>query len=105
MKFPGNIGDLLQQAQKLQENAALFQVEMEKKIVEGSAGGGMVLVTANCTMQILSLKIDPGLISANDPAMLQDLAAAAVNDALSKAKKLLKEEIIKMTGFPIPGIV
>lgn len=102
MKFPGGLGQILEQAQKLQQNVQQLQAEMEKRIVEGSAGGGLVTVSITGALQVVSLTIDSSL--GNDLAMIQDLVQAAMNDGLRKAKEMLKEEMAKVAPFPIPGL-
>lgn len=105
MKLPGGLGDILQQAQQLQQNMSEVKAEMEKKTVEATAGGGMVTVVASGAFEVLSVKIDPAVVSGDDVEMLQDLIQAAANEALRKAKDLMKEEMSKLTGgLPIPGL-
>jgi hypothetical protein len=84
---------------------AKIQEEMAGRTVEASAGGGMVIVTANGKQQILSVRIEPQVVDPNDVEMLQDLIAAAVNEALKKAQEMMTEEMSKVTGgFQIPGL-
>lgn len=104
MKFPGNIGEIFQQAQKIQETVSKVQAELETKEVSGSAGGGMVTITISGSMHVTKVSIEPSLIESKDQEMLQDLIKAAANDAVRKAKDLLKAEMSKVTGgIPIPG--
>ena len=105
MKFPGGLGDILQQAQQLQQNMSEVKAELEKKTVEASAGGGMVTIVANGAFEVLSVRIDPSVLTGDDVEMVQDLVQAAANEALRKAKELMKEEMSKLTGgLPIPGL-
>ena len=98
-------GDIMKQAQQMQEQLAKLQDEAGKKTVEASAGGGMVTVVANGKQEILSVKIDPEVFSGNDRAMLEDLLVAAVNEALRKARDLMAEEMKTLTGgLQIPGL-
>ncbi len=98
-------GDIMKQAQQMQEQLAKLQEEAGKKTVEASAGGGMVTVVANGKQEILSVKIDPEVFSGNDRAMLEDLLVAAVNEALRKARDLMAEEMKTLTGgLQIPGL-
>ena len=98
-------GDIMKQAQQMQEQLAKLQEEAGKKTVEASAGGGMVTVVANGKQEILSVKIDPEVLSGNDRAMLEDLLVAAVNEALRKARDLMAEEMKTLTGgLQIPGL-
>ena len=78
----GNIAQLMQQAQKMQENLQKAQAEMANIEVTGSAGGGMVTVTLSGTKECRKVRIDPSVLS--DPEMAEDLVAAAFNDASKK---------------------
>ena len=78
----GNIAQLMQQAQKMQENLQKAQEEIAKLEVTGSAGGGMVSVTLSGTKECRKVRIDPSVLS--DPEMAEDLIAAAFNDAANK---------------------
>jgi DNA-binding YbaB/EbfC family protein len=101
----GNMGNLLKQAQEMQERLGKIQEEAATKTVEASAGGGMVTVTANGAMQVIKVVIDPEVIKAEDREMLQDLLVAATNEALRKAKDLMAEEVKSLTGgLGIPGL-
>ncbi|RMG66611.1 MAG: YbaB/EbfC family nucleoid-associated protein, partial [Calditrichaeota bacterium] len=71
-----NMNQLLKQAQKMQENLARVQAELANITVEGSAGGGMVKVTANCQNQILEVSIEPEVINEEEKEMLEDLIVA-----------------------------
>jgi DNA-binding YbaB/EbfC family protein len=101
----GNIGQIMKQAQKMQEQMARVQEELANKTVEATAGGGMVTVTANGKQEILAVKISPEVINPQDSGMLEDLVTAAVNEALRSSRALLQEEMTKITGgLRIPGI-
>ena len=105
MKGMPNMGQLMKQAQQLQSKMAKLQDEIGDKTVEASAGGGMVTVVANGRQEIVSVKIDQEVIDPDDSEMLQDLIMAAVNDALSRAKDMVNEEMGKLTkGMNIPSI-
>jgi len=78
----GNIAQLMQQAQRMQENMQRAQEELARLEVEGSAGGGMVNVTISGRMECRKVRIDPSVLS--DPEMAEDLIAAAFNDAVNK---------------------
>jgi DNA-binding YbaB/EbfC family protein len=106
MKGMPNMGNLLKKAQELQEKMAKMQEELGDKTVEASSGGGMVTVVANGKQEIVSIKIDPEVVDANDVEMLEDLVLAAINDALYQAKQLVSEEMSQLTGgVKIPGII
>ena len=105
MKGMPNMGQIMKQAQKFQAKIAKLQEELGDKTVEASAGGGMVTVIANGRQEIVSVKIEQEVIDPDDSEMLQDLIMAAVNDALSRAKDMVNEEMVKLTkGMNIPSI-
>ena len=106
MKNPfGNMSAILKQAQAMQEQMAKLQEQAASKTVNGSAGGGIVTVTANGAMQIVVVAIDPEVVKSGDVDMLQDLVAAATNEALRKAKELMEGEMKALTGgMKIPGL-
>jgi DNA-binding YbaB/EbfC family protein len=98
-------GSILKQAQQMHAKIAQLQEEMAGKTVEASAGGGMVNIVMNGKQQILSLRIDPEVVNREDIEMLQDLIAAAVNEAIRKSQEMMTEEMKKITGgLAIPGL-
>lgn len=102
------LGDIMKQAQKMQEQLAKVQEEAANKIVEASAGGGMVTVTANGRQEVLSVKIERDVVNPDDIEMLQDLIVAATNEALNKGRDMLADEMKTMTGglgLNIPGLM
>lgn len=101
----GNVGNLLKQAQAMQEQLAKIQEQAAAKTVDGTAGGGMVTVTANGGMQVVAVKIDPEIFKSGDVEMLQDLIVAATGEALRKAREMMAEEMKSITGgVHIPGL-
>lgn len=106
MKNPfGNMSAILKQAQAMQEQMAKLQEQAASKTVNGTAGGGIVTVTANGAMQIVAVAIDPEVVKSGDVDMLQDLVVAASNEALRKAKELMEGEMKALTGgMKIPGL-
>jgi DNA-binding YbaB/EbfC family protein len=105
MKGIPNMGNLLKQAQQFQAKMARLQEELGERTVEASSGGGMVTVVANGKQEILSVKIEPEVIDQNEKEMLEDLIVAAVNDALTKAKNMVQDEMGKLThGLNLPNI-
>ena len=106
MKKGGGLGQMMKQAQKMQAKIMKIQDEMAERSVEASAGGGMVTVTANGKQEILSIRIEPEVVDPEDVEMLQDLVAAAVNEALKKAQEMVAEEMAKVTGgMQLPGMM
>ncbi len=98
-------GDLMKQDKKKQQEMGKDQEEARNKIVEASAGGGMVTVTANGGMEIISIKIDREVVNPDDIDMLQDLISAAANEALRLAQQMVTDEMGKVTGgLNIPGL-
>ena len=96
-----DIRQMMKQAQKMQEQ---LQKQMQELQVEATSGGGMVTVVVNGSKQILSLKIDPEVVSKDDVEMLQDLILAAVNDAQRKADEELQKSMGGMLGGRVPGM-
>ncbi len=97
-----NIQKMMQQAQQMQEK---LQRQMADMTVEATAGGGMVTVKANGHKHILSIAIDPEVVSKEDVEMLQDLIVAAVNDANRKVDEALAGQMQGMMGgLKIPGL-
>ncbi len=98
-------GNMMKEAQKLQQQMQTLQEEIAKKKVDATAGGGMVTVEANGTQELLSIKIDPDVINKDDAQMLEDLVLAACNEALRKSRDLVQQELGKLTGgLKIPGL-
>ena len=98
-------GNIMKEAQKLQQQMERMQAEVAQKTVEATAGGGMVTVQANGKQELLTIKIDPEVISKDDAQMLEDLVLAACNEALRKSRELVQQELGKLTGgMKIPGL-
>jgi nucleoid-associated protein EbfC len=99
------MNDLVRQAQMMQKKMAKMQEELNSKIVEATAGGGMVTVKANGAQEIMEIKIEKDVVDPEDVEMLQDLILAAVNDALKRAKEMVQAEMAQLTGgMKIPGL-
>jgi hypothetical protein len=99
------LGNILKQAQQMHARISELQEEMAKKTVETSSGGGMVSIVMNGKQEILSVRIDPEVVNRDDVEMLQDLIAAAVNEAIRKSQEMMTEEMKKITGgLSIPGL-
>ena len=97
----GNIAQLMQQAQKMQENLQRAQEEIAKLEITGNAGGGMVSVTLTTAKECRKVRIDPSLLG--DQEMLEDLVAAAFNDASNKIDAESKSRMGALTaGMPMP---
>ncbi|MDY0191777.1 MAG: YbaB/EbfC family nucleoid-associated protein [Desulfuromonas sp.] len=99
------LGNMMKQAQQMQQKMERIQAEMEKREIEASAGGGMVTVVANGKQQVLSIKIDPSAVDPQDVDMLQDLIMVAINEALRQSQDMMQQEMAKITGgMNIPGL-
>ena len=100
-----DINQVMQQAQFFQKRMADIQEELAGRQITSTVGGGMVTVTVNGKSELLSIAIDPEVITPEDPTMLQDLIVAGVNDAMRKAREAMQAEMRKLTGgMNIPGL-
>lgn len=103
--MPGNMNNILKQAQKMQKEMEKVQSELQEKEVEASVGGGAVVVKANGKKEILSISIKPEVADPEDIEMLQDLVLSAVNEALRLADEMTNSQMSKLTGgFNLPGM-
>lgn len=103
---PGNMNQMLKQAQKMQEDMQTLQADLEEREYSATSGGGMVEVTVDGKHLIKSIKINPDAIDPDDVEMLEDLVLSAVKEALSKAEKISAEQMSKITGgLNIPGLM
>lgn len=99
--FKGNLGQLMQQAQKMQENLKKAQEDLQHLEVTGEAGGGLVSVIMSGRHELRKVRIDPEI--ADDREMIEDLVAAAVNDAVNKVQKASQEKMSGLAGgMPLP---
>lgn len=100
------LGNIMKQAQLMQQKMERMQQELASRKVEASAGGGMVTAVVNGRQQLVDLKIEAGVVDPEDVEMLQDLVMAAVNEALKKSQDMVQEEMSKVTGgLNIPGLM
>jgi nucleoid-associated protein EbfC len=100
-----NLNKLMKQAQKMQEQMAKTQAELESKTVEVSTGGGKVKVTANGAGDVLAIKIDKEVVDPNDVEFLEEIVLSAVQQAVEQGKALAQSEMNKITGgLGIPGL-
>ena len=96
------LAGLMKQAQAMQENMQKMQEQLAQIEVEGESGAGMVKVTMNCKHHVKRIQIDPSLLG-EDRDMLEDLVAAAFNDALRRAEATSQEKMASVTaGMPLP---
>lgn len=102
---PANMQSMLQQAQKMQEDMAEKQAELESREYDVAAGGGVVKVRINGKKELLSVTLDPVVVDPDDMETLQDLIVAAVNEAIQKVEAVSAEEMQKITGpMNLPGM-
>ena len=95
----------MKQAQKMQEQMAKTQAELEEKTVEISAAGGKVKVTANGAGDVISIKIDKEIVDPNDVEFLEEVVLSGVQQAIEQGKALAQTEVSKITGgLGIPGL-
>jgi DNA-binding YbaB/EbfC family protein len=100
----GNMNQLMQQAQRMQEAMQKAQQALASIEVSGAAGGGLVTITMSCNHQVRRVAIDPSLVG-DDRDMLEDLVAAAMNDALRKVEQATQEHMGgALGGFKLPGM-
>jgi DNA-binding YbaB/EbfC family protein len=90
------------QFQDMQKRLAKVEEDLKERIVEATAGGGMVNVKISGTEEVVAIKIDEQVLS--DRAMVEDLIMAAMNEGIRKAKKLRETEMVKVTGVSMPGM-
>ena len=105
---PQNMNSMIRQAQKMQEDMAALQEELDAKEYDISAGGGVVKVKISGKLEVRSLEIDPEIVDPDDVETLQDILTAAVNEAIKTVTDTNNEEMGKVTGalggMGLPGI-
>lgn len=102
-----NMDKLMKQAQKMQTQMAAVQDELEKMMVEGAAGGGVVKAVVNGHGELQSVSISPEVVSAEEVDMLEDLVLGAIKDAAAKSKEIASQKMNGVTGGMgrIPGLM
>lgn len=99
----GDLGNIMKQAQKMQQEMAKVQEDLKGRVVEGKAGGGMVTVHVNGAQDLLAVKIEDAAMQ--DRELLEDLIVAAVREGMRKAKDMSNKEMSKLTGgMNLPGM-
>ena len=96
--MPGNMNNLMKQAQKRQRQMEEAQRELEEKQVDATAGGGAVTVTVSGKKEVVSIKLSEEVVDPDDIEMLEDLIVAATNEALRKVDELSQNSMSKLTG-------
>ena len=106
--FPGggNMNSMMKKVQKMQQEMAKTQQEIEEKEFSSTAGGGVIEAVVNGKKEVVKIKIDEDVVDPEDTEMLEDLVVAAINDALKKADEYSQKEMGKLTGnINIPGLM
>ncbi len=102
---PGNMQQMLKQAQKMQQDMAALQDDLEQREFTGTAGGDSVTVTVDGKHTVKSITVKPEIIDPEDAEMLEDLLTVAVNEAIGKAIKTSEDEMGAITGgMNMPGL-
>ena len=96
--MPGNMSQLMKQAQRMQRQMEEAQAQLEEAEMTGTAGGGVVEVTVSGKKEITKIKIDPEAVDPDDVEMLEDLVMAAANEALRKVDEVSQASMSKFTG-------
>lgn len=96
--MPGNMNNLMKQAQRMQRQMEETTKELEEKEITASAGGGAVSVTVSGKKEVTKVKIDPEAVDTDDIEMLEDMIMAATNEALRQIEELSQESMAKITG-------
>ena len=103
--MPGNMNQLIKQAQKMQSDMQKMQEELESKEIETSVGGGAVTVKVNGKKEVVDIQIKPEVVDPDDIEMLQDLVLSAINEALRNVDDMQSSQMNKLTGgMNIPGL-
>ncbi|MGE3818411.1 MAG: YbaB/EbfC family nucleoid-associated protein [Isosphaeraceae bacterium] len=101
----GNLADLMRNAGKIQETVQKASESLGRITAEATVGGGAVTARANGRLELVSLKIEPKLLTDGDAELLEDLVTAAVNQALGKAREAAAESLSTIAGgLPLPGV-
>lgn len=102
---PANMNHMIRQAQKMQEDMQTLQAELDERVYDISAGGGMVKLSINGKKEVLSLEISPEIVDPDDTETLADIITAAVNQAIKQVDDTNASEMQKITGsMGLPGL-
>lgn len=96
--MPGNMNNLMKQAQKMQKQMEESQKELEDKEITAASGGGAVEVTVSGKKQVIKVKLNPEVVDPDDIEMLEDLIMAATNEALRQIEEYSQQSMSKITG-------
>jgi DNA-binding YbaB/EbfC family protein len=98
----GGLAKMMKEAQKLEKRLAEVRKKLVEMSVEGSSGGGVVVVTMNGQRDVLKVSVDPGVLEDGDTEMLEDLLLSALRDAKQKSDELASAEMSKVAGAGLP---
>lgn len=102
--MPGNMNNLMKQAQRMQRQMEQMQKDLETQTVEATAGGEAVRVVVSGKKEIMEIELKPEVVDPDDIEMLQDLVVAAVNEGLRKADEMVNSQMSSLTGgLNLPG--
>ena len=102
---PSSMQGMIKQAQKIQEDMAALQEDLDNREYEIKAGGGVVTVKINGKLEVLSIGIEPEIVDPDDIETLSDILTAAVNEAIKKVNTINSDEMGKVTGgLNVPGM-
>jgi hypothetical protein len=94
----GDIGNLMKQAQQMMKQREKILADLKERVVDATAGGGMVTAFVNGVQELVKLKLEPEVVDPAEREMLEDLIVAAVNEGVRKSKELSEQEMGKLTG-------
>ncbi|MHC4472914.1 MAG: YbaB/EbfC family nucleoid-associated protein [Planctomycetota bacterium] len=98
----GDLGQLMKQAQQMMKQREKIVEELKERVVDASAGGGMVKAYVNGAQELMKISLEPEVVDPDEREMLEDLVVAAVNEAIRESKKLSEKEMAKLAGG-LPG--
>lgn len=101
----GNMQGMMKKVQKMQADMAKLQEDLKSRVLETTAGGGVIKIEVNGNKEIVNLKIDQSAVDPDDVEMLEDLILTAVNDAMKQVDEVAEKEMAKITGgMKMPGM-
>lgn len=101
-----DLGGMMKQAQKMQKEIARVQEEVKTRVVEATSGGGAVVAQVSGGLELVSIKIDPKVLSPDEKEILEDMIVTAVSQATAEAQRMVQKEISKVTGGAgLPGLM
>ena len=99
----GDLGSMMKQAQQMMKQREKILADLKDRVVDASAGGGMVTAFINGAQELVKLTLEPDVVNPDDREMLEDLIIAAVNEGVRRSKEMQEQEMSKLTGG-MPGL-